>query len=278
MNIVALRALVVTYFQSHQRDLPWRAIEDDAINPYHVLVSELMLQQTQVSRVIPKFSTFIERFPTVESLADASMAAVLSEWSGLGYNRRAKFLHQAAGMVRDTFNSQIPDSIEALVTLPGVGYNTAGAVYVYSFNKPAIFIETNIRTVLIHHCFADRTEVADQELIPLMKELLMIADGVDPRHWYWALMDYGSYLKASTGNASKRSKHYARQSQFEGSRRQVRGAVLRLLVDGPMAAKALNVAVTYPGLTSVLEDLVREGLIEQKNGHFGLPGSAILAE
>ena len=129
------------------RDMPWR--EDT--RPYFVLVSELMLQQTQVSRVIPKFKEFIKHFPDERALASASLGDVLKQWQGLGYNRRAKYLHEAARMIVDEFGGEFPKDQKDMQRLPGVGKNTAGAIAAYSFNQPSVFVETNIRTVFIHH-------------------------------------------------------------------------------------------------------------------------------
>lgn len=132
------------------RPMPWR--EDT--RPYYVLVSEIMLQQTQVERVIPKFEAFIDKFPSTKELAKASLADVLTMWSGLGYNRRAKFLHEAAQMIENEFGGTFPDALQELVKLPGVGVNTAGAIVAYSFNQPVSFIETNVRTVYFYQFHA----------------------------------------------------------------------------------------------------------------------------
>lgn len=248
------------YYHDNSRDLPWRqAGPDSTFDAYKILVSEVMLQQTQVARVIAKYQEFLASFPTVSDLAQAPLADVLRAWQGLGYNRRAKFLWQAAQMVTAQFDGVFPKDQKDLVSLPGVGVNTAGAICAYAFNQPVVFIETNIRTVYIHHFFADRDDVHDKELIPLVVDTV---DQHNPREWYWALMDYGSHLKASVGNISRSSKHYAKQSKFEGSKRQIRGQVLRLLAEGEQARKKLLVEVVDPRLPVVLEDLQQEGLIQ----------------
>ena len=251
------------YFRAHGRDMPWR----DDPSPYHVLVSELMLQQTQVSRVIPKYQGFVRRFPTIGSLAEAALADVLSEWSGLGYNRRAKFLHAAAGVIAREYSGHMPTTIGGLTELPGVGKNTAGAILAYAFNQPVVFIETNIRTVFFHHFFADDSDIADQQVLPLVAQTL---DREHPRHWYWALMDYGTHLKQTLGNNISRSKHYTRQSKFEGSRRQLRGWILRTLLDGPSTIERLNQMLPDERLTSVVDDLVREGFMVNQDGELRL--------
>jgi len=204
------------------RDMPWR----DNTDPYYVLVSELMLQQTQVERVIPKFTTFIKRFPTVHDLAVAPLSDVLIVWNGLGYNRRAKFLHDAAKKAESDFNGEIPNDLAGLMSLPGVGPNTAGAIQAYSFNQPVTFIETNIRTVLFHHFFEDQISVDDSTLLQKLDEVL---DREHPREFYWALMDYGSYLKKHGAGRINKSAHYKKQSALHGSVREVRGQIIKLL-------------------------------------------------
>src|SRR6476620_8730084 len=166
------------------RDMPWR----DDTRPYYVLVSELMLQQTQVSRVIPKFNAFVEAFPNEQTLAESSLAEVLVRWQGLGYNRRAKFLHDAAKRIATEFGGVFPTEAHDILSLPGVGKNTLGAIQAYAFNQSALFIETNIRTVYIHHFFNDQFDVSDSQISEKLEQTL---DREHPRAFYWALMDYG---------------------------------------------------------------------------------------
>lgn len=250
------------YYDANGRhSLPWRLTgPTGAFDPYHIVVSELMLQQTQVSRVIPKFEAFLMRFPTVQSLAAASLGDVLIAWSGLGYNRRAKFLWQAAQRVVTDFAGVFPQTLPELITLPGIGANTAGAIMAYAFNQPVVFIETNIRAVYIHNYFADRTDITDAELRPHIERTL---DRDNPRVFYWALMDYGSYLKQQVGNLNKLSISYTKQSKFNGSLRQVRGQVIRALAAGSRSATELTVTITDPRLDAVLTTLITEGLITQ---------------
>lgn len=262
---------VLEYYKAHGRhDLPWRRIEaDSSVDPYKVLVSELMLQQTQVPRVIPKFDSFMAQFPTFESLASASLSDVLTAWNGLGYNRRAKFLWQAAGSVVRDYGGVLPDNLKDLVTLPGVGPNTAGALLAYAYDKPVVFVETNIRTVFIYHFFADQEQVSDADIADQAARTL--PDG--SRVWYWALMDYGTFLKKTVGNPNKQSKHYAKQSAFHGSRRQIRGQVLRLLAKKAYTLAGLEKLIIDERLASVLDDLMREGLIQQVAASYKLAGS-----
>jgi len=255
--------MVWTYYRNNGRhDLPWRQDTD----PYKVLVSELMLQQTQVSRVVPKFEVFVRQFPTIQDLAVAPLADVLKAWNGLGYNRRAKFLWQAAGAVVRDFGGQLPKTQAELVRLPGVGPNTAGAILAYAYNAPVVFVETNIRTVFIYHFFVGQQQVSDKSITDLVAQTLPD----NPRAWFWALMDYGTYLKQTTGNLNKLSKHYSKQSAFHGSRRQIRGQVLRELSGGTRTNGELSAAIADERLEGVLEDLAREGLIQQTRGSYKL--------
>jgi len=207
------------YYHTHQRDLPWRK----EINPYRVLVSEYMLQQTQVSRVIDKYNEWLRSFPTIFDLSSAPFEKVLTIWSGLGYNRRAKYIHTAAQLFVQKHRGIIPNDYDVLITTPGVGNATEQPIRCYALNEPVVFIETNIRTVYIHNFFPKSTEVSDKDLLPLIEKTL---DKKNPREWYWALMDYGNYLKTTFKNPSRKSKHYVKQSKFEGSVRKTRGEIL----------------------------------------------------
>jgi A/G-specific adenine glycosylase len=246
------------------RPMPWR--EDT--QPYFVLVSELMLQQTQVERVIPKFTDFIARFPTIEALAESELSEVLTAWSGLGYNRRAKFLHSAAKMVANELKGKFPSTVEGLVRLPGVGVNTAGALMAYSFNAPVTFIETNVRTVYFHHFFDDQETVSDAELRELVAATV---DTEHPREWYWALMDYGTYLKRNGVRLNAKSRHYKRQTPLKGSLREVRGIILKKLAQAPLSLADLT--TEFEGdtrLEPALEGLLKEGLVSQHHDELRL--------
>lgn len=268
-QVAEFRATVYEYYEQYGRhDMPWRQPEaDGSFDPYKIMVSEVMLQQTQVSRVIPKYQQFLELFPTIEALAQSSLAAVLTAWSGLGYNRRAKFLHQAAKMIIDDFDGTCPSELSALVKLPGVGNNTAGAIVAYAFNQPVSFIETNVRTVYIHHFFADREGIRDAELQPYLELTL---DRVSPRQFYWGLMDYGTHLKQIVGNLNKLSIHYARPARFQGSNRQIRGQIIRELALQPRTQADLKRLITDARLGSVLADLQAEKLIKCRNELYAL--------
>jgi A/G-specific adenine glycosylase len=218
----ALRRKVYRYFAAHGRVFSWRATRE----PYHVFVSEIMLQQTQTGRVEEKFPPFIAAFPTVERLAAAPFAAVMRSWQGLGYNRRAIFLHKAAREMVDRFGGSVPRTVDDLESLPGVGPATARSIAAYAYGLPVVFIETNIRTVFIHEFFNGRSGVTDGEIWPLVDRTL---DRKDPGKWYNALMDYGVMLKEKHPNPGRRSAHYTRQSPFAASDRKIRGQIIRLL-------------------------------------------------
>jgi A/G-specific adenine glycosylase len=254
------------YAKSARHELPWRQPEHDgSFDPYKIMVSELMLQQTQVSRVIPKYHAFLEQFPTVDTLASAELGDVLRAWQGLGYNRRAKFLWQAARAVHEL--GSFPGTREELIKLPGIGTNTAGAILAYAFNEPVVFVETNVRTVFIHHFFADKNDVHDKDILNLVEQTL---DHEHPREFYWALMDYGSHLKTTIGNLNKVSRHYTKQSKFHGSKRQIRGAVLRALGTNAQTLAELREIIDDERLEEVLGDLKKEGLIRETQGAYCL--------
>lgn len=246
------------------RDMPWRSNTD----PYFVLVSELMLQQTQVDRVIPKFHEFITAFPTIKDLAQASLGDVLKVWSGLGYNRRAKFLHEAARKVEADFEGNIPSTFDELVKLPGVGPNTTGAILAYSFNQPIVFIETNIRTVYFHHFFPDLALVSDKELKEIVGETL---DTEHPRQWYWALMDYGAYLKKQGVGRINKSSHYKKQAPLKGSLREMRGLILKTLAAGDQKPEDLQARVPQDErYEKALAALMAENMIQASSDRLHL--------
>lgn len=269
MDIDTFHKLVWDYYDRHGRhDLPWRVPEaDGAFDPYKVLVSELMLQQTQVPRVIPKYHEFLAKFPDVKTLAQASLGEVLVAWSGLGYNRRAKFLWQAAQKIQTEFGGIFPKMFEELVTLPGVGKNTAGAILAYAYNTPVVFLETNIRSVYIHHFFNDQTDVPDRAIAERVAQTLPKENA---REWYWSLMDYGTHLKQTVGNVSRASKSYKKQSAFHGSKRQIRGLVIRELGKGPKReVELLELAVDDRTLI-VLKELEAEAMIGRDGDQYKL--------
>jgi A/G-specific adenine glycosylase len=250
------------FYHDHGRhDLPWRA----EVSPSGVLVSEIMLQQTQVSRVSTKYAEWLQVFPSFEVLADSTVAEVVTVWQGLGYNRRALRMRQAAQLIIRDFGGVLPNNLAQLVRLPGVGTNTAGSVAAFAYNMAVVFIETNIRRVFLHEFFADADNVADKEILPLVEQELCLEN---PREWYWALMDYGADLTKLVENPNRRSRHYAVQTKFEGSTRQIRGKVLRQLIDGSKTFE--NIGITDERLGNVLKTLVEEGFVTETNGTYGL--------
>jgi A/G-specific adenine glycosylase len=255
------------YADRGRQGLPWRLPTSHGVfDPYRIMVSEVMLQQTQVPRVIPKFLDFTRLFPDFASLADTSLADVLQLWSGLGYNRRAKYLWQAAQMVEHEWHGKLPRTPDELAKLPGIGLHTAGAILAYSFNQPVVFIETNIRTVVLFHFFPDQDYVTDKQIAEIVRQTLPEPELT--REWYWALMDYGSYLKQRVGNLSRSAAMYTKQSRFEGSNRQIRGAVLRLLRTGPRSMEDLSSGITDERLLTVLTQLASERLIHRQGEHY----------
>lgn len=265
----ALQQLVYCFFGEHGRTLPWRQID----NPFLILVSEVMLQQTQVDRVIPKYQAFIERFPTPGRLAEAPLPELLSCWQGLGYNRRAIHLQRSVRVLIEQWDGQLPEDPRLLQQLPGIGPYTAGAISTFAFNRPNVFLETNIRAVLLHFFYADRDAVGDSELLPLAGLLL---DREHPCRWYNALMDYGSDLKRRFPNPSRRSRHHSLQSRFEGSDRQIRGALVRLVLRysrlRPEEIREM-LPVESERLQRILDGLIQEGFLTREGPYIVIPSA-----
>ena len=288
------------------RDLPWRRTYD----PYAIWISEVMLQQTQVSRVDGRWQRWLERFPTVDALAAAAPSDVLEEWQGLGYNRRALSVHRAAQAISEA-GGVFPQDPKELVKLPGIGPATAAGIRAFAFNLHGVYLETNVRTVFLHELYPQAEGVPDSELVPLVELTCpaSVEDAVDadsaagadaavdtatetdeteltPRSWYYALLDYGAYLKKTIPNPSRRSKSHVKQSRFEGSHRQKRAELLRVLlahkdeggaefetlhqelcqIEVNAGREALDEQVTL----GLLEELAKEGFC-QKNNEYWMP-------
>ena len=281
------------------RDLPWRRTRD----PYIIWLSEVMLQQTQVPRVETRMPEWLDRFPTIEALAAASAADVLVAWQGMGYNRRALALHTAARKIVQEHAGEFPHETAALTALPGIGPATAQGIRAFAFDLPGVYLETNVRTVFLHHFFPDVPGVPDRELTGLIEAECPAAPGATgdvapyaapqddedtPRAWYYALLDYGAYLKKTIPNPSRRSAGYTRQSRFEGSRRQKRAELVRVLLaardEGERAlaldeiaqrlsARELTAgrdAVTSELVASILADLERDGFCAHIDGAWSI--------
>lgn len=257
-SIIQFQNTVWAYYASPvnqpRRALAWRKTKD----PYKILVSESMLQQTQVDRVVPKYLAFLKRFPDAASLAVGSVADVLKLWSGLGYNRRALFLKRAAETIMRDFGGKFPKDIAVLRKLPGIGPYTASAVASFAYNQPHALIETNVRAVFLHEFFPGHDAVSDAELMPLIQKAIP-KDGRN-RQWQWALMDYGAYLKKAYPNPSRRSKHYVKQSKFEGSLRQVRGVFLKAVTEKKKISKE-NLFALFPKKDLVTMEKALAGLV-----------------
>ncbi len=253
--------MVWDYYSSYGRSFPWR----DTRDPFAIYISEIMLQQTQTQRVLPKYQQFISTFTGFGELAAAELSQVLSLWSGLGYNRRAKFLLLAAGMIEQHYGGKLPQTTGELQKLPGVGPNTAGSLAAFVYNLPVVFIETNIRRVFLHYFYPEQENIPDVLLLDRVKETL---DRQNPREWYYALMDLGVAVKAEVPNPNRRSRHYVRQKPFENSQRQLRGRILRLLqqhewVD--IAAVAESVEFPSARVANAAAALENEGFIERRS-------------
>ncbi len=263
-RIRSFRKKVYDYYETLGRDLPWRK----KVTPYRVLISEIMLQQTQVDRVIDKYREFLAAFPDFSSLAEAPLPKLLRIWSGMGYNRRALALKALAQQVIETHRGKLPSDPEQLIALPGIGKYTAGAIVAFAFNRPVVFMDTNIRRVFIHEFFHDRKTVRDEEIIPLIE---LTTDAASPRRWYNALMDYGAMLKQKHGNFNRRSAHYARQSPFENSNRQVRGRILKVLVkESPLSMPQMvrKTGIEPERVKKNLLQLEKEGFIQKRGRNY----------
>jgi A/G-specific adenine glycosylase len=266
--IRVFRAKIRAHYRRHGRCMPWRETRD----PYRILVSEIMLQQTQVDRVRGKYVEFLAAFPDIATLAAAPFERVIAAWQGLGYNRRAVALHRCARILELEHRGRVPDDTAALVALPGIGVATAASIRAFAFDAPVVFIETNIRRVFIHEFFPGREAVADAELLPLVATALAKRS---PREWYYALMDYGAALARQVPNPNRRSKAYTRQSRFEGSDRQIRGAILRALVGAaPLTGSVIARAVVgdCARVLRLLGDLEREGFVQRVGARFKIAG------
>ncbi len=302
MDMNPFRTLVRTEGVRLYRDLPWRRTCD----PYEIWLSEVMLQQTQVARVETRWAEWLDRFPSVFALAEAGTAEVLAAWQGMGYNRRALSLKAAAEQIAFEYDGVFPTEVRDLVALPGIGPATAQGIRAFAFDLPGVYLETNVRTVVLHHLFPDVPSVPDKELVPIVEatcpaglDLLEVSNGAGegspgayaapqdeddtPRAWYYAMLDYGAYLKKTVPNPSRRAKAYARQSKFEGSRRQKRAEIVRMLLaagaigegmDAPSVCSALSASERDAGrapaeralVESILADLGREGFCRENEG------------
>jgi A/G-specific adenine glycosylase len=269
-KIEQFQKTVWNYYRLDGRhELPWRITH----NPYKILVSEVMLQQTQVDRVRPYYKAFLAQFPTVHDLAAAPLGDVLRMWQGLGYNRRAKMLHEAAKEVVEKHGGTFPKSVEELQKLRGVGPYTARAIAAFAYNQDVVFIETNLRTAVTYHFLLQEKSIEDKEILEILSKAYPKEKG-KAREWYSALMDYGSHLKRSGVRVNNKSKTYSKQSTFTGSGRQARGAILKELTKGAQAKKRLIGLFgedRSEQLGHQLQKLISEGMVEKSGAKFALP-------
>lgn len=264
--VESFQKVIYAHYHTHPRPMPWRETRD----PYRILVSEIMLQQTQVERVKVKYAEFLGAFPDLVDLARAPLNELLPVWQGLGYNRRAIALKRCAEEITNRFNGRVPESIPELESLPGIGPYTARAVAAFAFDIPVPLIETNIRTVFIHFFFHGREQVADREIMPLVAATL---DRDKPREWYYALMDFGVLLKQLHPNPGRRSSHHVRQTPFKGSNRELRSRMLREIMKQPgitLRQLAELLACERGALENNLQALEREGFTEKRGRGFML--------
>jgi A/G-specific adenine glycosylase len=244
--------------------MPWRETYD----AYRILVSEVMLQQTQVARVLERYPRFLDAFPDVHRLARAPLSDVLELWRGLGHNRRAVALHAAAAQIEDGHDGRIPDDVDVLQQLPGVGPATAAGVAAFAYGRPSVYVETNVRAVMLHCLMPDATDVPEARVRELVALTL---DERDPRTWYYALMDLGAELKLRHPNPSRRSRVHRPQGPFEGSNRQLRGRTLRAVLDGGMLTSdelASRLSITGLEAVQVLSELAGEGFLVEEKGSY----------
>lgn len=245
------------YKEKGRHDLPWR----HTIDRYNIMVSEIMLQQTQVSRVIEKYNNWIEQFPTPQALAKARLAQVLKAWSGLGYNSRGKRLWDAAKIIVDQHNGTVPKNAETLLDLPGIGPYTARSILIFADNAPLATVDTNIRRILIHEFNLPET-ISDKDLFELAQQLF--PEGKS-RDYHNALMDYGATMLTSKATGIKPK---TTQSKFTGSRRFYRGQIIKYLTEhedlSVRRAKKLFPECEHD-IKTIFEELITEGLIENKN-------------
>lgn len=267
-EIVEFRSTILDYYKTHNRNFPWRETDD----PYYVLVSEFMLQQTQTQRVLLKYQNWVSVFPTLESVAQAPLEEIYSHWMGLGYNRRARYLQDTCKIILTEYQGIVPKNPTELLKLPGIGPYTAHAISTFAYNQTHVFIETNIRSVFLFFFFTNKDVVHDNEILPLIAQTLYTDN---PKLWYYALMDYGVFLKQTTVNPNRKSKHYTKQSKFEGSNRQARGAVLKILISKKSTICALEeeTGFSYERIKTALDSLKKENFVSETNGVYSIYSS-----
>jgi A/G-specific adenine glycosylase len=290
-TLTTFRKTLLTWFEANRRDLPWRHTDD----PWLILASEVMLQQTQVRRVIPKFEEFCRRWPTPSAMAAATPAEVIAFWSGLGYNRRALNLWKAATVVARDLGGTMPTDEASLLALPGVGAYTAAAVMAFAWNGDAVAIDTNVKRVFSRVFTGGEFAPAPEEdaLAQLIAKALPRGHA---RAWHSALMDFGATIctsrspgcgtcpfvagcraKALAASGAVAGRRLVRpQSKFKGSRRELRGGIIRTLAmaGAPLDADAIRDEVGGAAFDRCLGELLRDGLVHEARGRYSLPTHA----
>jgi A/G-specific adenine glycosylase len=270
LSLSLFREHIHHFYQSHGRQFAWRQTRD----PYQILLSEVMLQQTQTTRVEPKYELFVSLWPTLKDLAGASTLELLTHWKGLGYNRRALYLQRTAQMSEE-WGWTLPNDEATLRALPGVGKATSAALLAFAFDQRSIYLETNVRRVILHCFFSDQEGVRDRQVEEVLARL--IAEEEDPKSWYYGLLDYGVLLKTLVPNPNRRSAHYTRQSAFENSNRQIRGMLIHLLTESGRSSeeRIIEMLCRFEAdrITGCLAQLSEEGFVEERGGVYGIKES-----
>jgi A/G-specific adenine glycosylase len=266
--IAAFQAIIKKHYTIRGREFPFREPAHYE-NPYKVLVSEVMLQQTQADRVVDKYLAFIKAFPDFNALAGASNEAVLKAWVGLGYNRRALALKQIAEAVVSKHGGKLPSSVDELDEFPSIGPNTAASIATFAFNAAIPFIETNVRSVYTHFFFGGDPSIKDEAILDLVARTL---DKSNPREWYYALMDYGVLLKKAGKDPSRQRIDKPKVAAFKGSDRQVRGKILKSLLASPKGLEniATDVGEEMDRVSRLVVQLEKEGFIAKAGALFGI--------
>ncbi len=259
-KITSFQKKIFKWWEANRRVFPWR----ETTEPYAILVSELMLQQTQAPRVVEKFNQFVEVFPDLESLAKAQKFEILQLWSGLGYNRRAIWLQEAAQMIIE--RKEFPNTPEELQKMKGIGKYSAHSILIFAFNYDLATVDTNIRRILVAEKFAEE-KTSERDLWEIAKKLVPKGRS---RDWHNALMDYGSIelTVAKTG-----IKPLTKQGKFKGSDREYRGKILKLLLESKKIT--INQMITVLNLQevkleSILQKMVKENLIKKKGKYYSV--------
>jgi A/G-specific adenine glycosylase len=258
-HIMRFQKKVFLFYKKNKRDLPWRKTTD----PYKILLSELMLQQTQVKRVVVYYEKWIARWPTIHTFASAALPEVLQMWMGLGYNTRAISLHKTAKKIVALFDGDVLRAMQQYKELPGIGKYTSHAVRIFSTNADLVTVDTNIRRIFISE-FDLPENISEHELWLLAEKCRPVGKS---REWHNALMDYGAlYLTAhKTG-----IRPTTQQTQFEGSNRQIRAQILRHVLEKPMTGKELTqtLKIDQGRLGPILEKMINQHILMKKNNTY----------